>query len=59
MLEVEVLWLDETKVELFEQNDQRYRGTNVKSPNYRGGIGSTTVWGCFDASGSAKSGWNN
>lgn len=54
-----VLWTDETKVELFGKNTQHYvwrkKGTAYQHENiiptvYYGG-GSIMIWGCFAASG--------
>ena len=57
-----VLWSDETKIELFGQNEQRYvwRKPNTAFqeknlvPTVKHGGGSIMVWGCFASSGTGN-----
>ena len=56
---MKVLWSDETKIELFGYNDQRYvwkrqgEAFNPKNtiPTVKHGGGSIMLWACFAASG--------
>uniref|UniRef100_A0A803J9K4 Transposase Tc1-like domain-containing protein n=1 Tax=Xenopus tropicalis TaxID=8364 RepID=A0A803J9K4_XENTR len=56
-----ILWTDETKVELFGRNTQNYRGNSQKGtahqnliPTVKYGGGGIMVWGCFAASGPGR-----
>ena len=59
-----VLWSDETTIELFGHNDHRYvwrkKGDACKTkntiPTVKHGGGSIMLWGCFDAKGTGEEG---